>query len=163
MVDIIRLRQDAVHNWQFVGDGEELPDNGYAVVTLGRLPEALAVNSLAGVGVRLEPSDDVATLTGSLARLAMIELAFPTFRDGRAYSSARILRAELGYTGELRAVGDVLVDQLHFMVRVGIDAVVLPAGVSRVHAETALQRWRDVYQVSSDDRVPVWESRSQRA
>ena len=61
--------------------------------------------------VRLEPDDDARALLPFLDRLALIEIAFPKYRDGRGYSSARILR-EAGYTGELRAQGDVLVDQL---------------------------------------------------
>jgi uncharacterized protein (DUF934 family) len=159
MGEIIRLRSDAAADWQNIGTEDALPDNGFAIVSLARLPDALASNALAGVGVRLEAGENVEELADSLARLSMVELVFPSFRDGRNYSSARILRQELGYTGEIRAVGDVLVDQLHFMVRVGIDALELQASVSREHAETALQRWHDVYQKSSDTRTAVWESR----
>ncbi len=159
MADIIRLRSDAARDWQFIGADAPLPENGFAIVPLARLPEALAANHLAGVGVRLEPGEDVQALGQALARLGIIELSFPTFRDGRNYSSARILRDELNFPGEIRAVGDVLVDQLHFMVRSGIDSLVLQANVKRESAEKALARWKLVYQKASDARATVWQSR----
>ena len=71
--------------------------------------------------VRIEPGDDARELLPHLGRLALVEVNFPAFGDGRGYSSARILR-EAGYEGELRAVGDVLVDQLAYMRRCGFDA-----------------------------------------
>src|SRR3546814_13797047 len=71
--------------------------------------------------VRLEAGDDARRLVPYLDRIALIEIAFPRFRDGRGYSGARILR-EAGYTGELRAQGDVLVDQILFMRRCGLDS-----------------------------------------
>src|SRR5947209_19929373 len=70
------------------------------------------------VSVRIEGGDDVRLLEPAFARLKLVEVDFPRFRDGRGYSSARILR-EMGYRGELKAVGDVLVDQLLFMRRCG--------------------------------------------
>ncbi len=160
MVDIIRLRDDAGQDWQFISGDEALPENGFAIVPLSRLPEALAANHLAGVGVRIEPGEDVQTLRESMTRLGTVELNFPTFRDGRNYSSARILRDELSYKGEIRAVGDVLVDQLHFMVRSGVDALVLHPGVKLESAKTALARWKHVYQKASDTRHAVWQDRT---
>ena len=66
--------------------------------------------------VRLEAGEDARALLPHLDRIALVEVSFPSFRDGRGYSAARILR-EAGYTGELRAQGDVLVDQVLFMKR----------------------------------------------
>lgn len=71
--------------------------------------------------VRIEPGDDARALLPFLDRLALVEVNFPGFGDGRGYSSARILR-EAGYAGELRAVGDVLIDQLSHMRRCGFDS-----------------------------------------
>jgi uncharacterized protein (DUF934 family) len=79
------------------------------------------------LGVRLGPDDDPAGLAGDLARLDLIALSFPKFTDGRAYSQARLLRERLGFAGELRAVGDVLRDQLLLMARCGFDAFELRA------------------------------------
>ena len=75
--------------------------------------------------VRVEPGDDARDLIPHLERLDLVEVNFPAFGDGRGYSSARILR-EAGYDGELRAVGDVLVDQLAYMRRCGFDAFEVP-------------------------------------
>ena len=75
-------------------------------------------------GVLLENTDDVQALAGDFDKLALIAVRFPKFTDGRGYSSARLLR-RLGWKGELRAVGDVLRDQLFYMTRCGFDAFAL--------------------------------------
>jgi uncharacterized protein (DUF934 family) len=110
------------------------------------------------VAVRLEPEDDARLLMPHLDRLAMIEVAFPKFRDGRGYSSARILR-EAGYTGELRAQGDVLVDQIAFMTRCGFDSFAPDVPLDPVVVERALTTYADVYQAAADAAVPVWKLR----
>lgn len=78
-------------------------------------------------GVWLGPDDEVESLTPWLAQLPLIALQFPDFRDGRAYSQAYLLRTRLGWTGELRAIGDVLRDQLSHMRQCGFDAFVVRA------------------------------------
>ena len=108
--------------------------------------------------VRLEPGDDARALIPYLDRLALIEIAFPTFRDGRGYSSARVLR-EAGYKGELRAEGDVLVDQVPFMRRCGFDSFAPAKPLNEAAVEAALARYEHVYQRAADDRVPVWKLR----
>ncbi|MEZ2127520.1 MULTISPECIES: DUF934 domain-containing protein [unclassified Sinorhizobium] len=75
-----------------------------------------------GLGVVIKPADDVTRLEPYLYRLEIVALAFPAFNDGRAFSHASLLRQRLGYTNELRAVGDVLIDQIPLMLRVGIDS-----------------------------------------
>lgn len=75
-----------------------------------------------------------------------IDLVFPKFTDGRAYSQAFLLRRRLGFTGELRATGDVLVDQLQLMQRSGFDSAVLRADQSLAAAERALALFADFYQ-----------------
>ncbi|MDK4727412.1 DUF934 domain-containing protein [Rhizobium phaseoli] len=75
-----------------------------------------------GLGVLIKPADDVRKLEPYLSRLDIIAVAFPAFNDGRAFSHASLLRQRLGYTNELRAVGDVLIDQVPLMLRVGIDS-----------------------------------------
>ena len=93
-----------------------------------------------------------------LDRVKLVEVNFPAFGDGRGYSSARILR-EAGYQGELRAVGDVLVDQLAYMRRCGFDSFDPDAPLDAGDVEAALARWPDVYQPAADDRTPVWTKR----
>ena len=102
MVDVLRFRDD-----EPVGD---------PAVTVDAFAEQTNASA-----VRVEPGDDARDLIPFLEQLRLVEVDFPSFMDGRGYSAARILR-EAGYTGELRAVGDVLVDQLFDMRRCGFDA-----------------------------------------
>ena len=108
--------------------------------------------------VRIEPGDDARDLIPLLDRISLVEVNFPAFTDGRGYSAARILR-EAGYTGELRAVGDVLVDQLAFMRRCGFDAFAPDTPLDEADAKAALARWPHVYQPAADERVPIWNLR----
>lgn len=108
--------------------------------------------------VRVEPGDDARELIPHLDRLALIEVNFPAFGDGRGYSSARLLR-EAGYTGELRAVGDVLVDYVAYMRRCGFDAFEPDAALDADDLQAALDRWPDVYQPAADNRTPIWAKR----
>lgn len=108
--------------------------------------------------VRLEPADDPRALMLQLDRIALVEVAFPGYRDGRGYSHARILR-EAGYVGELRAAGDVLVDQLLFMRRAGFDSFAPAAPIDPVAASRALARYAFFYQGAADEAVPVWKLR----
>ena len=108
--------------------------------------------------VRLEPDEDARALIPFLDRLKLIEVAFPKFRDGRGYSSARILR-EAGYTGELRAQGDVLVDQIAYMKRCGFDSFVPDKELNPADVEAALTRWPEHYQGAADGAVPIWKLR----
>ena len=108
--------------------------------------------------VWLEPDDDARALIPFLDRLTLIEVAFPKYRDGRGYSSARILR-EAGYTGELRAQGDVLVDQIAFMRRCGFDSFVPEASLNPEAVARALSIYDQFYQKAADAAVPVWKLR----
>lgn len=73
-----------------------------------------------GLGVLIQPADNVKALAPHLEKIALVAVNFPAFNDGRAFSHASLLRERLGYQGELRAVGDVLIDQIPLMLRVGI-------------------------------------------
>ena len=108
--------------------------------------------------VRLEPDDDARALIPFLDRLTLIEVAFPKYRDGRGYSSARILR-EAGYTGELRAQGDVLVDQIAFMRRCGFDSFAPEASLNPEAVARARSTYDQFYQKAADSAVPVWKLR----
>ncbi|MCY0095005.1 DUF934 domain-containing protein [Hoeflea ulvae] len=97
-------------------DAEEAPK-------LLPLAEALEhAQDNAPFGVVLQPADDVRALAPILDRLAIVALTFPAFADGRAFSQAVLLRERLGYTGELRAAGTVLLDQVPLMLRTGFDS-----------------------------------------
>ncbi|WP_416907232.1 MAG: DUF934 domain-containing protein [Polymorphobacter sp.] len=124
--------------------------------TITTLDELLAgANSSA---VRLEPHDDARALIPHLGQLSLIEINFPKFRDGRGYSSARILR-EAGYAGTLRAVGDVLVDQLLFLRRAGFDSEAPDRPMDPKVAAATLARYSHVYQKATDPIPPAWAIR----
>jgi len=89
-------------------------------VWLARKTEILATGN--PVGVWLDSSEGPEAIAGDLAHFSLIGVNFPKFADGRGYSSARLLRERYGYRGEIRAIGDVLQDQLFYMKRCGIDA-----------------------------------------
>lgn len=108
--------------------------------------------------VRLEAGDDARALLPHLDRLRLVEVSFPSFRDGRGYSAARILR-EAGYAGELRAAGDVLVDQLPFMRRCGYDSFAPEAPIDARTLDRALTRYADHYQPAADGVAPIWRRR----
>ncbi len=108
--------------------------------------------------VRLEADEDARALLPHLERLALVEIAFPTFRDGRGYSAARILR-EAGYAGELRAEGDVLIDQVAHMRRCGFDALAPAVPLDPPAVAAAIARLPFGYQRAADGRAPVWALR----
>jgi uncharacterized protein (DUF934 family) len=110
------------------------------------------------VAVRLEAGDDARALLPQIDQLALIEVSFPGYRDGRGYSSARILR-EAGYTGELRAQGDVLVDQIPLMRRCGFDSFAPQASIDIDVLRASLERYDAPYQKAADGAVPVWKLR----
>lgn len=116
------------------------------------------LNQSNATAVRLEPDEDARALIPHLDRLQLIEVAFPRFRDGRGYSTARILR-EAGYAAELRAQGDVLVDQIAFMKRCGFDSFAPEKPLNPADVTAALARWPHDYQRAADGAVPVWKLR----
>jgi uncharacterized protein (DUF934 family) len=108
--------------------------------------------------VRLEAGDDVRRLAPVLERVRLVEVDFPKFRDGRGFSSARILR-EMGYAGEIKATGDVLVDLVWFMRRCGFDSFAPDVPFNQADVQAALTRYPHVYQEAADAAVPIWKLR----
>ncbi len=131
-------------------DDEPVGDPGVTVDAFGDQSNAAAV--------RLEPGDEARDLLPHIARIRLIEINFPVYGDGRGYTAARVLR-EAGYTGELRAVGDVLVDQLTFMRRCGFDAFAPEVPLDPADAQAAFDRYPEVYQTAADGRIPIWAKR----
>ena len=102
---------------------------------------------------------ETASLADDLSKFDLVALDFPAFKDGRSYSHARLLRQRYNYGGEIRAIGDVLRDQLFYMRRCGIDSFQLKEGKD---AEDALKGFEDFtirYQAAADDAVPVYKLR----
>ena len=96
--------------------------------------------------LRLEPGDDPASIAAELGQAARVEVNFPRFGDGRGFSIARLLRTRYGYRGELRAVGHITRDHLHYMERVGFDAFELRAGEDAGEALAAFGSFSVAYQ-----------------
>lgn len=146
--------------WAFVPDEGDLSPGGCITVSLARLRSEteLLMARNTDVGVRLEPADDPHELEEFLGRLSLIEISFPKYTDGRGYSQAQLLRRRLGYTGELRAVGHVLRDQIFYMNRSGFDAY--ETGRADLHEILeALQDFTEVYQPGAGGEVPVFRKR----
>ena len=142
----------------FVTVADETPLHyGPAIVSLKRFlaeKDMLLVHPFA-LGVILEPGDRPEAFGDNVHFLALIALRFPLFKDGRVFSQARVLRTRLRYTGELRATGHFLIDQIAFLMRVGVDAFDLPPRISVADAVAAARAISDVYQPAPDDRRPI--------
>ena len=113
-----RFEADA---WVMVADDADVPD-GPAIVSAARLLAGLSGVARERLGVLVGPGDSVLDLAPALAEVALVAVTFPKFSDGRGFSQARLLVERLGFTGEVRAVGEVLLDQIPLMRRVGITA-----------------------------------------
>jgi uncharacterized protein (DUF934 family) len=146
-----------------VADGAALPDDGAILVPAARLLEkpAAILNRTDRNGVIWPNSRDVDDLVPYLDRLAVVALVFPTFRDGRAYSQARLLRERFSYRGELRATGQVLRDQFVFMLRAGFDSFeVKKQSDAEAFAQT-VKRYSVFYQPTGDGRLTALHRRMQ--
>jgi uncharacterized protein (DUF934 family) len=113
-------------------------------------------------GVWLDSHEDPAELADDIEHLQLIALNFPTFKDGRGYSSAWLLRNRYGYAGELRAIGDVLRDQLFYMKRVGFNSFAVRADRDIDDALKALNDFSESYQGSTDQPQPLFRRRGQK-
>lgn len=153
-----RVIEDA---WLALADEGPAPDGGAISVSLARWQAErenwIGRNAL--LGVRLKNTDPVATLAPDLGRLALIALEFPKFDDGRAYSQARLLRERLGYGGEVRATGEVLLDQLLFMERSGFDAFELASADAAAAWRQAQSAFEVFYQPATDGRAVISDLR----
>jgi uncharacterized protein (DUF934 family) len=145
-----------------VADDQDIP-HGDVIISLTRF-QAEGERLLSegrSVGVRVESDEAVEALAYDLPRIAVVALAFPKYRDGRAYSAARLLRERLGFAGEVRAVGDVLREQAQFMVRCGFDAFEPADGATPETWAAAAGRFRHVYQRAADARTPAFAEREE--
>ena len=162
-MQVIKDNQVVEDDWQRIqGDAvQDIPDTGDIIVPLSvwkQQREELEARS-GRVGVCLQGEEDPAELRDDLDQLEMIALEFPVFKDGRSYSNARLLRDRYGYKGELRAVGDVLRDQIYFMRRCGIDSFQIRPDKSIKDAVKGLQDFSVTYQTAADGALPVYKQR----
>lgn len=113
-----------------------------------------------GVGVWLDSHEEVESIADDLQHLKLVALNFPIFSDGRHYSSARLLRERYGYTGEVRAIGDVLRDQLFYMMRCGFDAFALREDRDAESALNSFRDFSDAYQSAVVQPLPLFRRRA---
>jgi len=115
-----------------------------------------ALRARTALGVWLASDERAEELKNDLAMFSVIAVDFSKFSDGRCYTIARHLRIRLGYTGELRAIGDVLRDQMFYMQRVGFDAFATRLDKDIGAALKGLNDFSVTYQASSDERLPLF-------
>jgi len=146
-----------------IADGAELPGDGAILVPAARFledPEAM-LRRAGKLGVIWPNNRNLDDLVPYLDRLAAVGLVFPSFRDGRAYSQARLLRERHGYDGELRATGQVLRDQFVFMSRAGFDAFEVKKDADADAFAETVKRYSVFYQPTGDGRVTALNRRMQ--
>lgn len=163
MTRIIKHRAVIQDSWQLLeGDPVgSLPFRGDVIVPLGlwtRERETLAFR-LGRVGVWLDADAEPAMIAQDLACLDMIAVRLAGATDGRAYSLGRLLRERYGYTGELRAIGEVLRDQLYYLSRCGFDAFALRADQDLEQAQAAFDDFSEAYQASVERPHPLFRRR----
>ncbi|MEL6829220.1 MAG: DUF934 domain-containing protein [Pseudomonadota bacterium] len=157
---LIKSGAEIADEWVFVSDDADLPDAGSITLSLQRFLSESSDLLLRNepVGVRLTPDDDPTDLEPWLDRLALIEVEFPKYTDGRGYSHAQLLRRRFGYKSELRAVGHILRDQILYMNRSGFDAFETSrADLSEVLE--ALGEYPAYYQPAADNEISVLRRR----
>jgi uncharacterized protein (DUF934 family) len=160
---IIKNRTIVDDDWIVLRLGENDTPEGVAVPP-GKIIVPLKVwqaqrdvlQTRAEPGVWLASDERAEDLQSDIARFSVIAVDFPKFADGRGYSIAYHLRARLGYRGELRAIGDVLRDQMFYMQRVGFDAFAARADKDMREALKGLSDFSLTYQASSDERLPLF-------
>ena len=160
---LVKNGKIATDTFVHVADDADLPDDGAILVSAARFlenPEAV-LRRPGKSGVIWPNNRDIDDLVPYFDRLAVVGLVFPTFRDGRAYSQARLLRERHGFKGELRATGQVLRDQFMFMLRAGFDAFeVKKEADAEAFANTA-KRYSVFYQPTGDGRLTALHQRMQ--
>ncbi len=166
MARIIRRGAVIQDIWQLLEQGPAgaLPFSGDVLVPLDLWTserDALLFR-LGRIGVWLEADADPATIAPDLSRFDVIAVRFASFTDGRGYSLGRLLRERYGYGGELRAIGEVLRDQLYYLSRCGFDAFALRADQNPLQALSAFDDFSEAYQASVERPEPLFRRRAIR-
>ena len=165
---LIKDRKRVTDNWQLldaltVGEDGSLPPlpAGDVIVPAAGWTRARAqfIGRQGRIGVWLSGTDDPRDIAGDLEHFGVIAVKFPSFTDGRGYSIGRLLRERYGWTGELRAIGDIQRDQLFYLARCGFNAFALREGEDVDVALTAFADFSERYQASVDQPLPLFRRR----
>lgn len=164
MQQLIKNGQLVVERWHLIpkdGSLEGIPNADDMIVPLAMwLEHAHALKARdGGLGVWLEADELIEEIADDLQHLQVIALNFPAFTDGRHYSTARLLRERYGYTGEIRAIGDVLRDQLFILQRCGFDAFAIRPDRDPQAALEGLKDFSVTYQAAADEPLPLFRRR----
>ena len=151
---VIKDRKVVEDAWHLVKDDEAAAT--HAIVSLARWnTEKDALKKFAPVGVVLKSAESPEDIA-DLANVALVAIEFPSFTDGRGYTSARLLKSRLGYAGEIRAVGDVMRDEMFLMHRCGITSFAVKATKDIEKALSAFDDFSVTYQAAADDERPLF-------
>ena len=165
---LIKDRKRATDNWQLldalqVGEDGSLPPlpAGDLIVPASAWKRARAqlIAREGAIGIWFSGNDEPHDIAGDLEHFEVIAVNFPSFTDGRGYSIARLLRERYGWSGELRAIGDVQRDQLFYLARCGFNAFSLKEGEDVDVALTAFNDFTERYQAGVDQPLPLFRRR----
>jgi len=158
MPTLIKNNVVAVDDWRVVQDGSEALGQSRVIVPAPYAIDHASTLFADGheIGIWLEGDAELDGVVPLLDRVSMIAIHFPAFNDGRGLSLAVLLRTRFGYTAELRAIGDVHTDILHYLRRCGFDSYLLPDGRDPAIALTALDSLTDFYQGSVVQPLPAF-------
>ncbi len=158
---IIKNKQILEDSWQFIAEVEGSLPSGDIMLPFSYWKENQAEleKHTGKVTIVLNGADDIEDVVEHIEKFELIGLQFPAFADGRCYSHARLLRDRYDYKGELRALGDVLHDQLFYMLRCGIDAFALREDKDFSSAMAAFDEFSVTYQTAADGAPPIYRVR----
>lgn len=161
MQNLINQNSTLENNWQIVVDqASELPQGNILVEASYWLENQSELSKRPNVGIYLNGDADLESLKDVLDSFEVIAVNFPAFADGRGYSLARLLKERYHYKGEVRAIGDVLIDQLYFMKRCGFDTYLLKDGLEAEKALQYFSTFSDPYQLAYDVQTPLFRRKA---
>jgi uncharacterized protein (DUF934 family) len=163
MRQLIKHRTIVEDEWELVREHDAVaampPDRAIIVPLAAWKNDRTSLAARGRVGVWLAPADDPAALAEDIGTLSLIAVDFPQFTDGRGYSTARLLRQKYGFLGELRAIGDILRDQLYYLAQCGFDAFALRADRDLVDALASFGDFTESYQSTAVRPLPLFVRR----
>jgi len=163
-MQLIKDGKFVADGWTHVADDAPLPE-GPVVISYQRWlkEQNVLLARETPIGVQLKSGEEPKLIADHLDRLALVALEFPAYRNGRAYSYARLLRERYNYKGEVRAVGAVLRDQFYFLVRCGFDALEVRDNITPEIFAESVGTFTSPYQPSTDGAEPVMSLRQRLA
>ena len=166
MATIIKDKKLALDPWlrlEAAADGTApaVPAQGDVIVPLGlwRAQRAALLERGGRIGIQVNGHEEPSSFVEDLLHFGVVAVYFKSFGDGRGFSLGRLLRERYGYRGELRAVGDIFRDQLHFLAGCGFDAFELRAGESALEALAGFRVFSEAYQSSTERPLPLFRRR----